>query len=157
MTFGLGHGLTRRLLLGAGAGLALLDGARAQDAAPRRGGTLASLLTPEPAVLVLGVNSQAPTLICASKIYQGLLEFSPTLEPRPLLAKSWDISPDKRTYTFHLQDGVQWHDGTPMTADDVVFSVMKFHFTLAPRARGVFNKITGCRGTRPAHSRLHAG
>ncbi len=34
-----------------------------------------------------------------------------------------------------------FHDGTPMTADDVIFSIMKFHFTLAPRARGVFSNI----------------
>ena len=51
--------------------------ARAQGVTPKRGGTLTSLLTPEPAVLILGVNSQAPTLICASKIYQSLFEFSP--------------------------------------------------------------------------------
>ena len=143
--------LTRRGVLGAGAalGLVTLAQARAQGVSPKRGGTLTSLLTPEPAVLVLGVNSQAPTLICASKIYQGLLEFSESLEPRPLLAKSWSLSDDKTTYTFKLQENVKWHDGQPMTADDVVFSVMKFHFELAPRARGVFNKIKGATAPDP--------
>ena len=74
-------------------------------------------------------------------MYQSLLEFSPTLEPKPLLAKSWSLSDDKKTWTFQLQDNVKFHDGTPMTADDVIFSIMKFHFTLAPRARGVFSNI----------------
>jgi len=36
------------------------------------------------------------------------------------LAKSWEISPDGLTYTFRLREGVQFHDGTPFTADDVV-------------------------------------
>jgi peptide/nickel transport system substrate-binding protein len=141
--------LTRRVLLGTGAALMTLAQARAQGITPKKGGTLTSLLTPEPAILILGVNSQAPTLICASKIYQGLLEFSETLEPKPLLAKSWDLSPDKLTYTFHLQEGVKFHDGVPMTADDVIFSIMKFHFELAPRARGVFAKIKSATAPDP--------
>ncbi len=84
------HGLTRRDLLGATAatGLMTLSQARAQGITPKRGGTLTSMLTPEPAILILGVNGQAPTLVCASKIYQSLLTFSPTLEPQPLLAKA---------------------------------------------------------------------
>lgn len=40
----------------------------------------------------------------------------------PWLAKSWDVSKDGLTYTFKLEQGVQWHDGKPFTADDVVFS-----------------------------------
>ncbi len=137
------HGPTRRALLSgmAAAGVMTLAQAEAQGVTPTKGGTLTSLLTPEPAVLILGVNSQAPTLVCASKIYQGLLRFSPTLEPLPMLAKRWELSEDKKTYTFHLQENVKFHDGHPMTADDVIFSVMKFHFELAPRARGVFSKI----------------
>jgi peptide/nickel transport system substrate-binding protein len=137
-------GLRRRQLLAgtaAAAGLMTLAEARAQGITPKAGGTLTSLLTPEPPILIPGVNNQGPTLIVASKIYQSLLEFSPTLEPKPLLAKSWTISDDKKTYTFQLQDSVKFHDGVPMTADDVIFSIMKFHFELAPRARGVFSKI----------------
>ena len=143
-----GSALSRRTLLAASAvagllpaGLMSLEQARAQGVTPKRGGTLTSLLNPEPAVLIMGVNNQAPTLICGSKIYQGLFEYGFDLAPRPLLAKSWELSDDKRTYTFHLQEGVTFHDGQPMTADDVIFSIMKFHFELAPRARSVFAKI----------------
>jgi len=39
------------------------------------------------------------------------------------LAESWEISDDGMTYTFHLRKGVQWHDGNPFTADDVVYSI----------------------------------
>ena len=38
------------------------------------------------------------------------------------LATSWDVSPDGKTYTFHLRDGVKWQDGEPFTADDVAFT-----------------------------------
>ena len=38
---------------------------------------------------------------------------------RPLLAKKWDISPDGKTYTFHLRDDVSFHDGTKFDADAV--------------------------------------
>src|SRR5699024_9959562 len=39
------------------------------------------------------------------------------------LAESWDISDDGVTYTFHLRDGVTWHDGEPFTAKDVKFTI----------------------------------
>lgn len=39
----------------------------------------------------------------------------------PGVAKSWDISDDARTYTFHLREGMKWSDGEPFTADDILF------------------------------------
>jgi peptide/nickel transport system substrate-binding protein len=51
------------------------------------------------------------------------------------------MSDDKLAYTFHLQDNVKFHDGQPMTADDVIFSITKFHTELSPRARPIFAKI----------------
>lgn len=38
------------------------------------------------------------------------------------LAKSWDQSPDGKTYTFHLRSGVQWQDGQPLTSADIVYT-----------------------------------
>ena len=140
------YDLTRRALIvgaaSAGLGPTILPPhpLRAQ-AAPKRGGTLITILTPEPPILVLGVNNQGPTGLSAGKLYQGLLEYSFKLEPMPLLAKSWSVSEDKKTYTFKLQDNVKFHDGHLMTADDVVFSVTKFHRELSPRARPIFSKI----------------
>ena len=40
----------------------------------------------------------------------------------PMLGASWEASPDGTQYTFHLVDIAVWHDGTPLTVDDVVFS-----------------------------------
>ncbi|MFN3954839.1 MAG: ABC transporter substrate-binding protein [Pararhodobacter sp.] len=58
-----------------------------------------------------------------SNIYEGLTRFGPDGSVNPGLAHGWDISEDGLTYTFHLVDGVTFHDGTPMSADDVVFTL----------------------------------
>ncbi|MBN3803474.1 ABC transporter substrate-binding protein [Paraburkholderia sp. Ac-20336] len=64
----------------------------------------------------------------------------------PMLADSWDISPDGRTYTFHLRHGVLFHDGTPMTSKEVKWS---FEF-LMKRSSGFEcrNAYDGSRGVR---------
>ena len=62
-------------------------------------------------------------MVC-DNIFEALVFYadeSTALEPG--LAESWDISPDGKTYTFHLRKGVQFHDGTPFNADAVVFSI----------------------------------
>jgi peptide/nickel transport system substrate-binding protein len=148
-------GLTRRRMLAAAAlagtapRLIRAGEASAEGVAPRRGGTLTALLFPEPPLLIPGVNNQAPALVVASKIYQGLLQYSRTLQPLPKLARSWEVSEDRRRYTFHLQEKVEWHDGAPMTADDVVFSLMRFHWELSPRAQSLLARITRAEAPDP--------
>jgi oligopeptide transport system substrate-binding protein len=62
--------------------------------------------------------------------FAGLVQAHPaTLEPMPEIATHWDVSPDRRTYTFHLRPST-WSDGTPLTAHDFVFS---FRRLLDPR------------------------
>ncbi|WP_333827615.1 ABC transporter substrate-binding protein [Pararhodobacter sp.] len=58
-----------------------------------------------------------------SNIFEGLTRFGPDGAVNPGLAHDWEISEDGLTYTFHLREGVQFHDGTPFSADDVVFSL----------------------------------
>lgn len=55
-------------------------------------------------------------------IYAGLVDVSSTGKVIPGVAKAWDVSPDGKTYTFHLRDS-QWSDGTPVTAHDFVFGL----------------------------------
>lgn len=57
-----------------------------------------------------------------ANIMEGLTRIDRDGTVKPALAESWEISPDGLTYRFTLQDGVKFHDGTALEADDVVFS-----------------------------------
>lgn len=53
-------------------------------------------------------------------LYDGLMDYEPgTTELRPGLAESYDISEDGKVFTFKLREGVKFHNGRVMTADDV--------------------------------------
>lgn len=56
-------------------------------------------------------------------IYDSLVEMRPDMSFRPRLARSWEISADGRTYTFRLDPRATWHDGRPITAEDVRFTI----------------------------------
>ena len=58
-----------------------------------------------------------------SNVFEGLTRFGPDGSVNPGLATSWDISEDGLTYTFHLAEGVTFHDGSRMDAEDVKFSL----------------------------------
>jgi len=80
-------------------------------------------------------------------INEGLLvldNFTLTLKPR--LAESWEISPDKLTYTFHLRKDVKWHDGVPFTADDVKYTYDKLMDPKVDAAplRSYFTTVKSC-------------
>jgi len=55
-------------------------------------------------------------------IFEGLVGLSSTLEPVPVLAESWQSSPDGKKLTFKLRSGVKWQDGKPFTSKDVQFT-----------------------------------
>lgn len=58
-----------------------------------------------------------------SNIFEGLTRFGADGSVNPGLASDWTISDDGTVYTFTLRDGVTFHDGAAMTAEDVVFSL----------------------------------
>ncbi|MBM3121474.1 MAG: peptide ABC transporter substrate-binding protein [Chloroflexi bacterium] len=55
-------------------------------------------------------------------LFRGLVVLDPNLQIRPAIAERWDVSPDGAVYTFHLNPAARFHNGRPVTADDVVFS-----------------------------------
>ncbi|MFJ1041004.1 ABC transporter substrate-binding protein [Bordetella bronchiseptica] len=109
--------------------------------AQTRGGTLNLIVQPEPPILIPALNQQGPTQFITGKIYESLLTYSFDLKPQPGLAKSWEAAPDGLSYTFHLQEGVKWHDGKPFTADDVVFSLSDLLPKTHARARVILGKF----------------
>lgn len=56
-------------------------------------------------------------------VFSGLMRVGPTGELEPDLAERWQVADDGKTYTFTLRSNVKWHDGFPVTSDDVVFTV----------------------------------
>jgi len=69
-----------------------------------------------------------------------------TLKLKPLLAESYEISPDQLTYTFHLRHDVKWQNGDPFTAEDVKYSydkIMDPKVDAAP-TRSYFTTIKSC-------------
>jgi len=56
------------------------------------------------------------------QIYDSLIAYDTNLDPIPWLAESWVTSDDAKTFTFDIREGVKWHDGESLTADDVKFT-----------------------------------
>jgi peptide/nickel transport system substrate-binding protein len=61
--------------------------------------------------------------ILIDNIYQGLVSRTPEQDIVPALASEWTVSPDGLTYTFTLREGITFHDGQELTAEDVVWSL----------------------------------
>jgi len=56
-------------------------------------------------------------------VFSGLVSLDEELQVRPELAEAWEVSPDGLVYTFHLRHDAQFHDGRPVTAEDVRYSL----------------------------------
>ena len=85
--------------------------------------------------VVIGLQLEPPTLDLTSSpaaaipqvllynVYETLVKLEADGSITGLLAESWEVSDDGLTYTFHLRDGVTFHNGETLDADDVVFSI----------------------------------
>ncbi|MFJ8080086.1 ABC transporter substrate-binding protein [Streptomyces sp. NPDC096205] len=112
--------------------------AKGDSGKPRRGGTLrvgalgrAGAVTRDPH----GTQSNESDYLVISLVYDTLTVpgSKPNTEPR--LAASWQPSADLKTWRFTLAKGATFHDGTPVTADDVVFSLRRLRATPAGASR----------------------
>ena len=92
-------------------------------ATPEDGDWLIDLMSAEPATLnpITATDAFASTI--DEYIYESLTRRNPkTLKLEPVLADSWEVSDDHLTYTFHLKKNVNWQDGKPFTAKDIIYS-----------------------------------
>jgi len=111
----------------------------------------------EPMVLNRGSAAEPPTLdptlgagtLAAPIIgdmFAGLLARGPQSKPVAASAESWEVSEDGRTYTFTLREGLKWSDGTPLTADDFVYSYQRLmNPKTASRLVGIFFIVKNAR------------
>ena len=77
----------------------------------------------EPTDLDPQIISSAQDFNIVLSLLEGLTTPDPQdLHPTPGAAQSWDISPDRTVYTFHLRPNARWSDGSPVTANDFIYS-----------------------------------
>lgn len=80
----------------------------------------------------LGVEPDTLNPITSTDAYSGRIQSlvgdtlitrdNQTLAWVPQMASRWEMSPDQRQFTFFLRDGIRWHDGVPLTVEDIIFS-----------------------------------
>jgi ABC-type transport system substrate-binding protein len=85
------------------------------------GGTL-RLDTTTPETIDPAIVRDAGSAGYAIEVFAGLTRVNAELRPEPALARNWEITDGGRRYRFELRDGLQFHDGRPLTADDVRWS-----------------------------------
>ena len=110
----------RRWLLGA-TGLAIAGGLLFGAVAARADQTLVISIAADPTGFDPEAVANNTSGFIMATVFDSLVRYKPgTTEVEPGLAKSWDISPDGLTYTFHLRTGIKFHDGTPFNAAEYI-------------------------------------
>jgi peptide/nickel transport system substrate-binding protein/oligopeptide transport system substrate-binding protein len=106
---------------------------RGADSAPARRTLVDSRDTYDPRSLDPALSTDVPTGRAVGYVFDGLTQFTPDAKVEPALATRWDVSADGLTYTFHLRQGVTFHDGSKFRAQQVSRS---FERVLDPAMRG---------------------
>ncbi len=97
---------------------------------PAYGDTLVVGSIGEPSTLIPILASDSASHDVAGLVYNGLVRYDKNLKLEGELAKSWDVSNDGLTITFHLRRGVKWHDGHDFTSRDVLYT---YRVTIDPK------------------------
>ncbi len=120
--------------------LLLVAGCRAPKADRQ---TLRFLIESSPNNLDLRQGTDAQSERVGALIYEGLARKDEHFQLKPSLAASWE-QPDALTWVFHLRPGVRFHDGKPLTAEDVAWSIRSMtNGALVTAKAGSFATVTG--------------
>jgi peptide/nickel transport system substrate-binding protein len=99
--------------------------------APQYGGSIIVAVSADPGGLNPAITTQGGVHLVCGSIFSGLVAHDFDLNPVPDVAESWEVSPDGRTYTFHLARDIEFHDGVALTSEDVRFTfeemLLKYH------------------------------
>jgi peptide/nickel transport system substrate-binding protein len=91
--------------------------------APKYGGRLVLAIRNDVSGLNPFVRTTSTNVYVRQLVYESLLDFDKSGKVVPALAESWTTSPDGKSYLFKLRNGVKFHDGKELSADDVKWSV----------------------------------
>src|SRR5512140_2744632 len=86
-------------------------------------------------------SSQIRTWYAWQLVYEGLVRADASGKIVPVLATQWTVDPAQTTYEFTLREGVKFADGTPLVADDVLFSFQRLLEKGLPYAKDRFKSI----------------
>ncbi|MEG0821172.1 MAG: ABC transporter substrate-binding protein [Burkholderiaceae bacterium] len=108
-------------------------------------GTLVAAVPADPQHFNGAITTASHTHAVADSIFSGLVALDRQGQPQPDLASAWEISADGRRVSFKLAPHARWHDGQPVTADDVRFSfesvLLKHHARTASGLAPVIEAI----------------
>lgn len=135
---GLRRGATRRevmswLIAGgvtvAAAGSIVTSAKKVLAATPKKGGKLkfAADLHGPPDTLDPGLNTSGIDYTRGRSMYNSLCQINDDLSTRPELAEEYSSNSDNTEWTFKLRKGVKFHDGSPFTADDVLYTMSRHY------------------------------
>ncbi len=103
----------------------LLPRFAAAQGEPKRGGILTVHVAGEQRILNPALRASTGVYIFTSKMMEALVDLDAEGKPVGVLATSWEATPDGKTITFKLREGVTWHDGKPFTSADVQYTAME--------------------------------
>jgi peptide/nickel transport system substrate-binding protein len=90
--------------------------------APAYGDALVTGSIGEPSTLIPILATDSSSSDISGLVYNGLVRYDKNYQLEGDLARSWEVSPDGLTITFHLRHGVKWHDGHDFTSRDVLYT-----------------------------------
>ncbi len=114
-----------------------------------RGGRLGTLrVAMQPIVNIdpIAISSDSEVLV-ANHVYDYLIDIDPLSNPVPRLATDWAISDDGLTYTLTLAEGATWHDGSPFSAEDVVWTFDRLRATEGTPTFDLYRNVAGVAAT----------
>jgi len=111
-------------------------------ATPVMGGTVVYLSSKIPSLNPL--HSAYEVGLVTSQIFASLTRMNENNEISPYIAESWEISNGGKTYTFHIAPNANFHDGKPVTSEDLAFSfdIVKKHHRLDHKCLGPFRVMS---------------
>ena len=96
-------------------------------AAPARADTVLKVVPQNDIVLLDPVFGTAwISLVGGVMIYESLFTWDAEMQPKPMMVANWTTSPDGLVWRFVLRDGQKFHDGTPVTPNDVIASLQRW-------------------------------
>lgn len=127
-------------------------------ATPEPGGTLVLVVAGAPSHLLPPLVRMLPEKQIADLLYERLADIGPSLNTlgdgdfRPGLARSWEWSADSQAITFRLDSAARWHDGRPVTSQDVRFTVATAKDPALGSTDGKYLAIVDSVATPDAHT-----